>query len=67
MYWPSLLHWLLDPSPRHVWVTVRILRETRKAILVETATELWIPKSAIRAIRLRGCSFQIYVPERMIG
>ena len=56
---------LLQPKERYIWVQIRILHETEKAILVESVEKTWIPKSQIRKIRLRNGVFEIYVREGM--
>jgi len=49
------------------WAQVRILKETDKAILVESGIKTWIPKSRIHNIRLKNNVFEIYVEESVIG
>ena len=58
---------LIHPKPRYVWVQVRILHETDKAILVDNGIKIWIPKSRICGIRLRKGVFEVYVREGMGG
>ena len=58
---------LLYPKPRYMWVQVKILHETKKAVLFENVEKMWIPKSQIRKIRLKHDIFEIYVREGMIG
>ena len=41
--WPFSIYKLLYPKPRYVWVQVRILHETKKALLVENVEKIWIP------------------------
>jgi len=67
MSWPWSLYRVLCPPPRYVWVPVRILHETPKAVLVSTAAKFWIPKSQILAIRLRHNTFEIYVRESLLA
>ena len=64
--WPFSFYNLLFPTDPYVWAQVRILHETRKAILVSTGTKFWIPKSQIHAIRLRRNTFEIYVREGLL-
>ena len=52
---------------RYIWVQVRILRETEKAILVDNGMKTWIPKSQIHRIRLRNNIFEIHVKESAVG
>jgi len=63
MLWPLNIRNLLSPKEKYLWVQVRILHETDKAILVDNGTRTWIPKSWIRRIRLRKNTFEIYVKE----
>ena len=74
---------LLNPRPKYIWVQIRILHETDKAILVTAphvfarseATKqsrnhnikIWIPKSRICGVRLRKNVFEVYVKESLIG
>ena len=67
MPWPFSFYSLLFPADHYVWAQVRILHETDKAILVYTVTKLWIPKSQIYRIRLRGNMFEIQVRERFLS
>ena len=59
--------YFLRPRPKYLWVKVRILQETNKAILVYTASKIWIPKSRIYGIRLKNNVFEIYVEEEALG
>ena len=63
MFWPLSIYGLLHPKERYIWVQVRILHETEKAILAENDMKIWIPKSRIQKIRLRNNIFEIYVME----
>ena len=65
--WPFSIYKLLYPKPRYMWVQVRILHETEKAVLVENVEKIWVPKSQIRKISLRNGVFEIYVREGMFG
>ncbi len=64
---PCSLYRLLCPADRYVWVPVRILHETPKAVLVYTATKFWLPKSQIHGIRLRRNTFEVYIRESMLA
>ena len=55
------------PREKYVWVQVRILHETDKAVLVDTGTKIWIPKSRIHRIRLQNNTLQIHVKENIAG
>lgn len=71
----------LYPEDPYVWVPIRILHETKKAILVTAphviASEakqsqndnikIWIAKSQICGIQLKKGIFEIYVREGMVG
>ncbi len=63
---PFTLHSIFYPEERFIWVKVRILHETDKAILVQHSRKFWIPKSRINGIRLRKISFEIYIKESMV-
>ena len=65
--WPFSLRRLIYPEIRYNWVPIHIIHETEKAILINSGLKTWIPKSCIRAIRLRGNVFEIYVKEGMAG
>lgn len=56
---------LLLGKSEYIWLPVRILKETDKAILVENCRKFWIPKSQIIKIRLRKGGFEVYVKEEL--
>lgn len=58
---------LLYPREKYIWAQIRILHETKKAILAYNGRKIWIPKSRIHGIRLRNNTFEIYVNERIVG
>jgi len=58
---------IFNPKPPLIWAQVRILKETNKALLVESPTKTWIPKSRINKIRLKNNIFEIYVEESVVG
>ena len=66
MFWPFKINKFLYPQEKYIWIQVRILYETKKAILVDTGIEIWIPKSRIRRIRLKNNRFEIYVKESIV-
>jgi hypothetical protein len=66
MSWPYIIYSLLYPKEKPVWIKIRILHETDKAILVYCGRNLWIPKSRIYGIRLKNNVFEIYVKESTI-
>jgi len=65
MSWPFSIRNLLYPYPRekYIWVKVRIIHETDKAILIKTNSMIWVPKIRIKRIRLRNNNFEIYIKE----
>ena len=67
MFWPLSIYRLMHPRKRYIWVQVRILHETDKAILADNGMKIWIPKSRIYRIRLRNNTFEIYVKESTVG
>jgi len=67
MAWPFSIRKALYPEERYIWVQVRILHETDKAILVDNGRKFWIPKSRISGIRLKGNMFEIYTKESVVG
>jgi len=67
MFWPFSIYRLVHPKERYIWIQVRILYETDKAILVDNGMKIWIPKSQIYGIRLRKNIFEIYAEESTVG
>ena len=67
MFWPLSIYGLMHPKEKYIWVQVRILHETDKAVLVDNGMKIWIPKSRIHRIRLRNNVFEIYVKESTVG
>ncbi len=67
VFWPIGIYRLLRPEEGYIWVQVRILHETDKAILVDNGMKIWIPKSRIHKIRLRNNIFEIHVKESTVG
>jgi len=67
MFWPFSIYNLLYPKEKYIWARVRILHETKKAILIDNGMKIWIPKSRIHGIRLRNNIFEIYVKESTVG
>ena len=61
------LYNLIYPKEKYIWVQIRILHETDKAILVDDGIKTWIPKSRIHGIRLRKNTFEVYVKEGTVG
>jgi len=67
MFWPLSIYGLMHPKERYIWVQIRILHETDKAVLVNNGMKIWIPKSRIHGIRLTNNIFEIYVKESTLG
>ena len=65
--WLFTMRNLLQPRERYIWVQVRILHETKKAILVYNGQKIWIAKSQICGIRLKKDVFEVYVKESIAG
>jgi len=62
------LYTLICPEERRLWVKVRILHETQKAVLIESPTDQqWIPKSRIDAVRIKDKNFEFLLKESMIN
>ena len=66
MFWPFNINKFLYPQEKYIWIQVRILYETKKAILVNTGMKIWIPKSRIQKIRQRNNILEIYVKENIV-
>lgn len=50
MFWLLSIHRLIHPKESHIWVQVRILHETDKAVLVDNGMKIWIPKSQLSLV-----------------
>jgi len=62
------LYTLICPEERRLWVKVRVLHETQKAVLVELPTDKqWISKSRIDGIRIKNRNFEFYLKESMLS
>lgn len=62
------LYSLLYPEEKRIWIKVRILHETQKAVLVEIPIgKQWIPKSMIGSIRIKDKNFEFYLKESVIS
>ncbi len=64
--WPFSIYRLLQPKECYIWVKIRILYETDKAILVYNSNKFWIPKSRIYEVRLKNNIFEVYVKENIL-
>ena len=67
MFWSLTFYKLVYPKERYIWVQVRILHETDKAILIDNGIRIWIPKARIRKMRLRNNTFEVYVKEGAVA
>ena len=65
MFWFSLRS-IFYPENRYIWVQVRIIHETDKAILVDHGRRVWIAKSQISKIRLRKGIFEVYIRKKLV-
>lgn len=67
MSWTFSIRNIIYPKERYIWVKIRIIHETDKAILIYNGRKFWIPKSRIYGIRLRNNAFEIYTKENTMG
>jgi len=62
------LYILLRLEEKRLWVKVRILHETQKAVLVEILIgKHWIPKSRIDGVRIKDNNFEFCIKESIIS
>jgi len=68
------MHWLFYnyppkyPVERKIWIKIRFIHETDKAILVYcNKGRIWIPKSRIYKIKLRKGVFKVYTKKSTVG
>ncbi len=68
-----MFYWLIYdflfsyPREKKIWVKVRFVHETEKAVLVlSEGRKTWIAKSVIYKIRLRNGDFKVCVRESML-
>jgi len=67
-YWLVYNFFFTDPRQKKIWVKVRFVHETEKAVLVLfEGRKTWIAKSRIDKIRLRKGDFEVYVWKSMVG
>lgn len=69
MSWPFSIYKALCheyPRERYIWIRIKILHETSKAILIDNGGRFWIPKSRIYKIRLKNNTFEVYTKETTI-
>ncbi|MFH2137686.1 MAG: hypothetical protein ABII88_04180 [Candidatus Omnitrophota bacterium] len=57
---------LLFGKSEYLWLPVRILKETDRAVLVENYRKMWIVKSKIVKIRLKKGVFEIYIKNYIV-
>jgi hypothetical protein len=67
MTWLFTVRSIIYPRERYIWVGVRILHETDRAVLVYNGMKVWIPKALIYGMRLRNNVFEFYIKEGAIG
>jgi len=67
MSWTFSIRNVIYPKERWIWIQVRIIHETDKAILADNGRKFWIPKSQINGMRLKKNILQIYVKESIAG
>ena len=67
MSWPIRIRTIIYPEEKHIWAGVRILHESKGAILADNGRRFWIPKARIKGIRLRRNGFEVYVEESVVG
>ncbi len=61
MFWWFCYDYPRYPRQRKIWIKIRFVHETDKAILVYCKNEkIWIPKSRICKIRLKKGVFEVY-------
>ena len=51
----------------YIWVPVKIIHETKKAILIDNGQKTWIPKFQIKNMRIKNGKTEIYVKESVVG
>jgi len=62
------LYRFLYPEEKRIWIKVRILHETQKAVLIKIPIgKQWIPKSRIDGIRIKDKNFELYLKESVIS
>ncbi len=67
MFWLFYNYHPKYPYQKKIWIKVRFLHETDKAILVYCNNrEIWIPKSRVYKIRLKKSVFEIYTKESSV-
>jgi len=67
MHWLFYNHSPKYPIERKIWIKIRFIYETEKAILVlHEGAKVWIPKSRINKIKLRKGAFWIYVKKSTV-
>jgi len=67
MSWTFSIRNIIYPEEKYIWAQIRIIHETKKAILVDNGRKFWIPKSRINDVRLKGHTFEIYVKEGTVA
>lgn len=68
MFWFFYNYYPKYPHHKKIWVKIRFLHETDKAILVHcNGRKIWIAKSRVSKIRLRKNIFEIYTKGSSVG
>ncbi len=67
MFWLFYNYHPRYPYQKKIWIKIRFIHETDKAILVYcNGKKLWIPKSRVYKIKLRKGVFEIWIKENII-
>jgi len=67
MLWFFYNYYPKYPYQKKIWIKIRFIHETDKAILVYcNGKKLWIPKSRVYKIKLRKGVFEIWIKENII-
>ena len=67
MYWLFYNYPPKYPIERKIWVKIRFIHETEKAILVYcNGKKIWFPKSRIHKIRLKEGFFEVHIKENTV-
>ncbi len=64
MFWFFYNYHPKYPYQKKIWIKIRFLHETNKAILVyRNDKRVWIPKSQVYKIKLKKGAFKIHIKE----
>ncbi len=68
MFWFFYNYYPKHPHHKKIWVKIRFLHDTDKAILVYyNGKKIWIPKSRAYKIKFRKRVFVIYAKESLVA